>query len=216
LKYLLVIWLAFFAVQVCAQNKFIVVFLSANSGEDDWPHEKIVQLRHAHLDNILKLSREEKLLVAGTFEREGGMFIMNTASVSQARTWLARSPAIASGLFNIEVLPWTPRYGSVCITSENAEKIPLTFIRYNTHITKFNVRDSPDLFRRHDVYLREIEKTGNVLCEGVFDNDDGGIMIMTGEVDPVVITADPTVTNGIIEPIIKRIQVPEGAFCESK
>ena len=209
MKHRLLILLVIFTLQTSAQNKLTVVFLSVGSNHGKWAQEKIVSLQRAHLDNILKLHREKKLLAAGTFEREGGILIMNTASVGQARTWLARDPAIAAGLFTTEILPWTPRYGTACLTKEDAELVLLTFVRYDTHITKFNVRDSPDLFRRHDVYLKEIEKTGNVVCEGVFDNDDGGIMIMTGEVDPAV-------TNGIIEPTIKKTRVPEGTFCKLK
>ncbi|MDH5476172.1 MAG: hypothetical protein OEX22_10810 [Cyclobacteriaceae bacterium] len=82
-----------------------------------------------------------------------------------------------------------------------------TFIQYNTNITKFNVQQVPVLQHTHDNYLKKLKKTGSVLFEGYFDNDDGGIMIMEGKVADQVITLDPTIQSGFMNDIITEVKI---------
>lgn len=197
------------------QTKFMFVFLNPNPAKEELPEEKVKSLQASHLANIKTLAQEGKLLVAGPFDGGGGIFIMNTRSVEEAKEWINTDPAIKANRYKIEILPWTPRRGSACLAKADAEFETYTFIRFNSYITKFNVRDAPELFRQHDVYLQEIEKTGNVISEGVFDNSDGTTLIMEGDVANAVIMNDPSVKNGIIIPEIKKIWVAKGSFCEN-
>lgn len=200
---------------VCGQGyEYTFVFLNNNPSKKEIPKASVDSLQQLHLQNIGKLAKEGKLSVAGPFEGGGGMFILNTASSLQAEEWLSTDPAIAADRFQLEVLPWQPHHGNVCLVEETADMVPYTFVRYNTNISKFNVRDAPELFQQHDDYIQQIVKTGNVISEGVFANNDGGILIVNGTIEAEVIMNDPTVNNGIIEPIIKRVWVGEGSFCE--
>lgn len=190
------------------------VFLNNKADKKTLSAQQIDSLQKGHMSNIQRLAREGKLLAAGPFEKGGGIFILNTTSTAEARKWLETDPAIRAERYNLEILPWTPRKGSVCQTPKDAEMVMYTFVKYISHITKFNVRHAPQLFRMHDVYLKEVIETGNVVSEGLFDNNDGGTLIMKGAVEQEVIMADPAVKNGILEPEIKRLWIGKGSFCE--
>jgi uncharacterized protein YciI len=74
------------------------------------------QLMRGHLDNISRLAEEGKLIVAGPFGKNElnyrGLFILTTASTAEAQDLLKTDPAIAAGVFDIEVLPW---YGAAAL-----------------------------------------------------------------------------------------------------
>lgn len=212
-RILLAIFL-FVSLLMQAQDKFVYVFLNTNPDKEELTKEEVDSLQRGHLKNIQKLAAEEKLLVADPFEGGGGIFIMNTTSSKEAIEWISTDPAIAANRYRIETLPWTRRVGGVCPVDSTADFVTYTFIRYNTHITKFNVQQAPQWFKAHDDYLEKIKAAGNVISEGVFDNSDGGVMVMKGDVEPEVIMSDPAVRNGIIQPEIKKVWVGKGSFCE--
>ncbi|MBL3657842.1 YciI family protein [Fulvivirga sediminis] len=214
MKFFLAVIISFSGFVAHSQSKYMFVFLSGNNHNSSLSEAQQDRLQTGHKNHIIKLTEEKKLKLAGSFEKGGGIFILNTNSVDTAREWMSEDPAVATKRYKTEILPWTPRLGSVCTAQHPMEYETYTFVRYNTYITKFNVRDAPQLFRQHDVYLKEIEKTGNVISEGVFDNSDGGTLIMKGEVAKAVIMNDPSVKNGIIDPEIKIIWVAKGSFCE--
>ncbi|MFN7793654.1 MAG: hypothetical protein ACK5NM_14010, partial [Cyclobacteriaceae bacterium] len=67
---------------------------------------------------------------------------------------------------------------------------------------------------RHDEYLKEIKKTGNVIAEGTFGESEGGILIMKGKVQSEVIENDPAVREGLLEMWSKELYVAKGSFFE--
>lgn len=209
-----VLVLLVFAAYGQIEKSYVYIFLNTNPEKEELPKAKVDSLQKGHLANIHKLASEEKLLVAGPFEGGGGIFIMNTTSTKEAERWIRTDPAIAANRYRIEILPWTPRVGDACLVSTEAEFVTYTFVRYNTHITKFNVQDAPIHFKAHDDYLDEIVDAGNVVSEGVFANSDGGVMILRGDIEKEVVMNDPAVRNGIIQPEIKKIWVGKGSFCE--
>lgn len=198
-----------------AQEKYMFVFLNSKPDKEVLPQRQVDSLQAGHMANIMRLASENKLIVAGPFEGGGGIFILNTESAKEASAWINTDPAIKANRYNIEILPWNVRHGGVCKVGEDAEFTTYTFIRYNTFITKFNVQQAPNLLRQHDVYLKELVRTGNVIVEGFFDNSDGGIMVMKGLIEDEVLLADPAVKNGIIQPDIKKIWVGKGSFCDN-
>ena len=66
--------------------------------------------------------------------------------------------------------------------------------------------------KRYD-YLKKIAQTGNVVAEGTF-GEDGGILIIQGELQKEVIEADPSVSEGLYQIDYKKLYVAKGAFCE--
>ena len=70
-----------------------------------------------HLKNITKLVEEKKLIVAGPFFKNDksmrGLFILNTATIEEAKTILDTDPAIKAELLSAELYQW---YGSAALT----------------------------------------------------------------------------------------------------
>mgnify|MGYP003582665146 CR=1 FL=1 len=69
-----------------------------------------------HMANIEKLAKENKLVVAGPLAKNDkqyrGIFILNTKSLEDAKTWLATDPAVSSKLLDAEIFNW---YGSAAL-----------------------------------------------------------------------------------------------------
>ena len=97
---------------------------------------------------------------------------------------------------------------------ENYEMVHYSFVRFDAIVSKFTAANQGELLSRHNEYLREIIKTGNVVTEAIFGDTDGGILILRGDVDPALIQEDPAVREGLIEPQLKKLYIARGSFCE--
>jgi uncharacterized protein YciI len=180
------------------------------------PKEELDKLMAGHLANIQRLVREGKLLVAGPFDGGGGIFIFNNSSSDTVKQWLSTDPGIQANRWRLELFPYIPRVGSVCVVKPDVEMVTYTFIRYTSTITKFNVQKAGETFKKHDDYLKQIIKTGNVITEGIFPNRDGGILVMKGDVDRALIEADPSMEDAVFSIDIKKLWVGKGSFCEDE
>ncbi len=85
-------------------------------------------LFRGHMDNINRLVKEKKLIVAGPLGKNDltyrGIFILDVPTVEQARALVDTDPTVKSGVFAVEYLPW---YGSAALpvyleTSERISK----------------------------------------------------------------------------------------------
>jgi uncharacterized protein YciI len=99
-------------------DSFIVVLLVRAKNAPEMPKEELDKLQESHLANIRRLHGEGKLLKAGPFEDYSnrdvrGMFILNTASVDQAREWVGTDPAVKAGRLTPEYLKWYVEKGSL-------------------------------------------------------------------------------------------------------
>ena len=197
-----------------AQQEYVLVFLNNNPDKAELPEDEVNDLQRQHLENIGKMAREGKLLMAGPFEGGGGIFILQTTEVETARKWILTDPAIRSNRWNVELLPLTARINKPCLASTEAAMVEKQFVRFVPHITKFNVQQAPQLFLEHDEYIDEISSQNKVLFEGIFSNDDGGIMVFEEPVNKDLLLDDPTAVEGMIIPEIKKIWIAEGSFCK--
>ena len=93
---------------------FLFVFLNTNPNKPELPKEQVDSLMAGHLANIERLAKEGKILAAGPFYGGGGIFVMATASRDTAWEWLKTDPGVRANRWIIELLPYTPRIGSVC------------------------------------------------------------------------------------------------------
>jgi uncharacterized protein YciI len=62
-----------------------------------------------HLASVLSMHDAGKIAIAGPFGDDTnlvGIFIMRTASVDEARTWVDADPAVKAGLMAPEIHPW--------------------------------------------------------------------------------------------------------------
>lgn len=77
-------------------------------------------LQAAHMNNIVRMADEGKLVVAGPFMDDTdvrGVYIFNTASIDSAAAWTNSDPAIQAGRLMMELHPW---YGSAALMEVNA------------------------------------------------------------------------------------------------
>lgn len=67
-----------------------------------------MQIQQGHMQNITKLSNEEKLVCAGPFgdEKGGGILILNVTTFEEAETLVKNDPAVISGRLTYEIRPW--------------------------------------------------------------------------------------------------------------
>lgn len=79
-----------------------------------------------HLDNIVRLVEEKKLIVAGPLGKNEntyrGIFIFNVSSIDEARQLLETDPAVKEKLLDAELYQW---YGSAALPAylDVADKI---------------------------------------------------------------------------------------------
>ena len=76
------------------------------------------KLQEEHLANIRRLAEEGKVLKAGPFEDYSGrnvrgMFILKTASLEEARRWVATDPLVKINRLKPEFLKWYVEKGSL-------------------------------------------------------------------------------------------------------
>lgn len=215
MKWLLIICMMLAGWQTKSQEAtHYFLFLESNPGRPELPPAQVDSLQQAHLENIGKLAREGKLVVAGPFEGGGGIFILNTGNFEEAEKWVQTDPAVQAGRFKLELLPWKTRVGKPCLASPDAEMAKFSFIRYEPHQTKFNIRQAPLLFKAHDDYMKKVLEAHDVVTEGLFVPNDGGVLIVEGEPDRELIMNDPAVRDGILYPVFREIWLSRGSFCE--
>ena len=74
------------------------------------------KLFKGHMDNISRLAKEGKLVVAGPFltnqRNYRGIYIFNASSIEEAKEFVATDPAVQSNLLEAELTQW---YGSAAL-----------------------------------------------------------------------------------------------------
>src|SRR5689334_6907942 len=98
----------------CHAQKFTFVFLNKKPDAEKITADESKKIMEGHMANINKLASEGKLISAGPFEGGGGIFILNTTSIDEAKQWLSTDPGVQAKRWDIELLPYTPRIGSAC------------------------------------------------------------------------------------------------------
>lgn len=194
--------------------ELIFVFLNKRTDKAELPEAEVKKIMDGHMANIERLAKEEKLVAAGPFDGGGGIFIFKSNSTEQVKGWLQTDPGVQANRWRVEVLPYFPHVGGACAVTEPYEMVTYQFIRFIPNIAKFNIQDAPRTLRKHDDYLKEIIKTGNVVTEATFGDDEGGILVMKGDLDQTVIETDPAVREGLLQFEIKKLWIAKGGLCE--
>ncbi|OCX54801.1 hypothetical protein BEL04_04525 [Mucilaginibacter sp. PPCGB 2223] len=89
-------------------KKYVMAFLKEGPNREKDPI-KAAALQKAHLQNIIRLANEGKLLIAGPFlddQPVEGIFIFNVSTIEEARALTATDPAIKAGSLTMELRPW--------------------------------------------------------------------------------------------------------------
>jgi uncharacterized protein YciI len=196
------------------QKKYTIVFLHKKNDAEKLSDEASNKIMEGHMANINRLAKEGKLVAAGPFEGGGGIFILNTTSIEEANGWLSSDPGVQAKRWDIELLPYIPKIGSVCKVNEPYEMTQYSFIRFDAIVSKFTAPTFPQIIKKHNDYIAELAATGNVVTSAVFSDTDGGVLIMRGDVTKDVFESDPGVQEGLMELVIKKLYIAKGSFCE--
>lgn len=78
--------------------------------------EETQNLFKGHMDNIGRLAKEGRLVVAGPFMKNErnyrGIYILNASTIEEAKEFVATDPAVQSNLLEAELTLW---YGSAAL-----------------------------------------------------------------------------------------------------
>jgi uncharacterized protein YciI len=216
MKKVIVLLLALCSLHGYAQSSFTFVFLHKKTDAVPLPKDEVDKLMKGHMDNMGRLAKEGKLLAAGPFEGGGGIFIFKSTSIDEVKELLTTDPGVKAERWNVELLPYTPRVGSVCLVGEPYKMTMYNFIHYRPSISKDNVQNLSSGLKSHDDYLKTlIRSNSTVVTEGIFGERDGGILVLSGEEAPKeLIQNDPAVLSGLLEVQFKKLYIAKGAFCE--
>lgn len=213
-KFLIVIFLLISQLLFAQNPELIFVFFNKRTDKVELPEAEVKKIMDGHMANIVRLAKEGKLISAGPFDAGGGIFIFKSKSIAEVNDWLSTDPGVQANRWRVEVLPYFPRTGSACAVKEPYEMVTYQFIRYIPNIAKFNIQNAPEIFKKHDDYLKTIIKTGNAITEGTFGDMEGGILVMKGDLDMRVIEMDPAVREGLLEIELQKLWIAKGGFCE--
>lgn len=212
---LLTVFLALFFSGIFAQQRtYTIAFLNKKAEPEKVDAAMTQRLMEGHMANIRRLGEEGKLLAAGPFEGGGGLFIFNTTSPEEAEGWLNTDPAVQAKRWNIEVMPYTPRTGSVCPVSGDITMVPYTFVRFSAIVEKFTASTYPNLIRQHDAYVKKTVDPSDIVTEAVFGPNEGGILILRSELPSDAFANDPGVQQGLIHVDVKKLYIAKTNFCE--
>lgn len=99
-------------------RQYVFAYLKAGPNRDQDSLEA-AQLQRAHMDNIGRMAREGKLVLAGPFMDEyevKGIYIFAVETIEKAEALTNSDPAIQAGRLVMELHPW---YGSAGLMKVN-------------------------------------------------------------------------------------------------
>lgn len=188
-------------------QEFHLVFLNKKEDKAALPEEEVKKLMDGHMANINQLAKEGKLWAAGPFDGGGGIFIFKTASLEDVKRWILTDPAVKAERWNVEIFPYRPRTGSVCMVGEKYEMTNYFFIRYSPK------RAGSD--QDHRDYLRSSFGT-NVIAEGELGEGAGSMVVLREEPETRTLDLDPAVKSALLTYTVKKLFIARGSFCEPK
>lgn len=202
------------AFEASAQEKYTFVFLHHRTDLAPLPKEESDKLMTGHMANIQKMASDGNLIAAGPLEGGGGIFIFKPSTTKEVEEWMSHDPGVQMNRWNIEMLKYEPLIGGVCVAKPPYEMTMYTFVHFKPKIYKFNVQEAGETVAKHVKFIRQLGSGGNVIAYGSFGGEDGGVLVMKGDVQQEVILQDPAVTEALFEPEFRKLYIAKGAFCE--
>ncbi|MBB6612177.1 hypothetical protein H7F15_14095 [Pontibacter sp. Tf4] len=96
-------------------KQYVLVILKTGSNTTT-DKEKLNQYFRGHMENIGRLAKEGKLVVAGPFGKNDknyrGIFILDAKTIEEAQKLVETDPAVQAKIFDVELYPW---YGSAAL-----------------------------------------------------------------------------------------------------
>lgn len=88
---------------------YVIAILEKGPKWTKEPTPEAKELLKGHMDNMGKMAKEGRLILAGPLAEAGdaaGIFVLNTASIEEARQWCDSDPAIHAGRFQVKLWKW--------------------------------------------------------------------------------------------------------------
>jgi len=196
------------------KQPYMLVFLTPlNNNQISVEEAQVIE--NDHLRNIGQLSESGILANAGPFEGGGELMVLNTNTRNDTETLLLKDPAIKNGLLKMEILSMEFRQGGICSPEIPFEMKTFSFVRYSptNQIANYKTNADFDMKRAHQGHVDYLSSSGNVLVEGIFQGNDGGILIYKGNSLDAKIENDPAIKQGYLNAEIKTIWLNVGSFC---
>ena len=99
-------------------KKYVMAFLKSGPNRTH-DQETAAKIQRAHMDNIIRMAEEGKLVLAGPFLDGGelrGIYIFNVETIEEAQALTETDPAVKEGRLVMELHPW---YGSAGLMMVN-------------------------------------------------------------------------------------------------
>lgn len=99
-------------------HRYVLALLKTGPNRDQ-DSARAAELQNAHMQNIRRLGKAGKLILAGPFLDDGdlrGLYVFDVSSVEEARALTETDPAIQAGRLEMELHPW---YGSAAVKRVN-------------------------------------------------------------------------------------------------
>ncbi len=99
-------------------KKYVMAFLKKGPNRD-LDSAEAAELQKIHLENIIRMAEEGKLVLAGPFFGNGeirGIYIFNVETINEAKMLTETDPAIQAGSLEMELKEW---YGSAALVAVN-------------------------------------------------------------------------------------------------
>ena len=176
----------------------------------------VQEIENEHLRNISRLADQGYLVNAGPFEGGGEILIFNTSSREETEKLLQKDPAIEKGLYKMEILNWSLRFGGICDPLVPYEMKTYSFIRFIpiNQIASFKTSVDLKMKTEHQKHLERLMLTGEVVVEGEFSGNEGGIMVYRENMLNSLVKEDPSVLNGYMRVEERIIWLNKGSFCD--
>jgi uncharacterized protein YciI len=193
--FLIIVFLLNFSFSSAIDNQYYFVFLNTNPEREELSEDKVMELQEGHTNNINRLAKEGKLLIAGPVKGGGGIFVLVAPTLEEANEYLQTDPAIKAKRFNLEVYPMNLLEGNICkVPGEDFHMVNYTFIRYSENIS--------------------ITDRKMILTQIGFEGRDDGILVVNYNLEE---GNEEELKNFISADrinYIKTIWIARGSFCE--
>lgn len=86
--------------------KYYFVELVTNPNRPELSQLQVDSIQQAHMMNIGNMAKNKVLMLAGPFEKGGGIFILKVNSLAEAEALARKDPAVSAGRLLTEIRPW--------------------------------------------------------------------------------------------------------------
>ncbi|MCU0418545.1 MAG: YciI family protein [Cyclobacteriaceae bacterium] len=192
---------------------YTLVFLHKKTQPQELPKEKMEELMRGHMANMDRLAKEGKLKAAGPFDGGGGIFIFQSGSLDDVRAWVATDPGVQAQRWDIEIVPYQPQVGQLCVAPEPYQMVSYSFIRFQSNVSKSNVQQADGWMNAHRQYIKTLLHDQLITHVYLGDENDS-VILAAGNWSAAQWTGDEAVNQGLLVPTFKTLWIARGSFCE--